>query len=270
MFMKTALENHNLWTCRLFSLSSMVKVRGQSSNSNTVKQTAENGQNISGDGDAAGVTLLVSGIMNSRLRNGLEFDKLYRKVVYKSRGLYALFQLFGASSIQVRLLFKGGLYAKSWVCKSRKSGLAHVKWKWNLTLWLFHNYFKCKQTLGMRKAVRFSPTSTTQGRFFSSCGFYRSAANVQFEFGGSAASIRVQLLIKCGFYTRRYGIQPAVIGLLWQVAYELIPADHEHFTLLTWPCMMARWHHWCNKHSLVPFFFAFFFRDFVGLEPSGT
>ena len=31
----------------------------------------------------------------------------------------------------VRLLFKYALYAKSWVCKTRKSGLAHVKWKWN-------------------------------------------------------------------------------------------------------------------------------------------
>ena len=55
----------------------------------------------------------------------------------------ANFQLFGAASIQVwllfqvRLLFEGGLYAKSWVCKTRKSGLAHVKWKWNLTWRLF-------------------------------------------------------------------------------------------------------------------------------------
>ena len=36
----------------------------------------------------------------------------YRKVVYKSRGLRAIFRLFGAASIQVRLLFEGGLYAK--------------------------------------------------------------------------------------------------------------------------------------------------------------
>ena len=42
---------------------------------------------------------------------------------------------------------------KSWVCKTHNSGLPHVKWRWNLTLRLFHNYFKCKQTYGMRKAV---------------------------------------------------------------------------------------------------------------------
>ena len=41
---------------------------------------------------------------------------------------------------------------------------------------------------------------------FSSCGFYSSAAYMQLEFGKSAASIRVRLLIKCSFYTRLYGI----------------------------------------------------------------
>ena len=38
---------------------------------------------------------------------------IYRKVVYKSRGLCAIFQLFGAASIQVRLLFEDTLHAKS-------------------------------------------------------------------------------------------------------------------------------------------------------------
>ena len=33
----------------------------------------------------------------------------YRKVVYKSRGLSAIFEVFGVDSIQVRLLFEGGL-----------------------------------------------------------------------------------------------------------------------------------------------------------------
>ena len=56
----------------------------------------------------------------------------------------------------------------------------------------------------MRKAVGFSSTSTTQAAF-SSCSFYKSAAYVQLEFGESAASIWVRLLIKCGFYTRLYG-----------------------------------------------------------------
>ena len=56
---------------------SMVKIRGQNSNWKMVKQTAKNGQNISGDDDVAGVTALVKGVKNSRLRNGLEFDRPY-------------------------------------------------------------------------------------------------------------------------------------------------------------------------------------------------
>ena len=53
----------------------MVEVRGQNSNRNTVKQTAENGQKILGDDDAAGIASLDPGVKNSRLRNGLEFDR---------------------------------------------------------------------------------------------------------------------------------------------------------------------------------------------------
>ena len=41
---------------------------------------------------------------------------------------------------------------------------------------------------------------------FSNSGFYLSVAHVQLEFGESAASNQVRLLIKCGFYTRLYGI----------------------------------------------------------------
>ena len=55
----------------------MVKVQGQTLNRNTVKQTAENAQKISGGGDAAGVTSLVPGVKNLRLRIGLEFDGAY-------------------------------------------------------------------------------------------------------------------------------------------------------------------------------------------------
>ena len=51
-----------------------------------------------------------------------------------------------------------------------------------------------------RKAVGFSPTSTTPGRFFRTAAFIRERLTyVQLEFGESAASIRVRLLIKCGF-----------------------------------------------------------------------
>ena len=35
----------------------------------------------------------------------------YHNVVYKSRLLYTVFQLLSVASIQVRLLFEGGLYA---------------------------------------------------------------------------------------------------------------------------------------------------------------
>ena len=99
----------------------MVKVRGQNSNWNTVKQTAKIAKKISGDENAAGITSLVPGVKNLRLWNGLEFDR-------------------------------------------------------------------------------------------------------------------------------------GVIGLLEQVAFEVIPADHEHFETLAWPCMKARWHHWRHKRSHMPFF----------------
>ena len=46
-----------------------MKVRGQNLNGSTVKQTVENGQNISGDDDAASITSPVpaAGNKNSRL-----------------------------------------------------------------------------------------------------------------------------------------------------------------------------------------------------------
>ena len=52
----------------------MVKVRGHNSNRNTVKQTAENGQNISCD-DTAGITPMVLDVKNPKLWNGREFDR---------------------------------------------------------------------------------------------------------------------------------------------------------------------------------------------------
>ena len=51
-----------------------MNVRGQNSNRNTVKQTVENGQKISGDKGTA-IIILVPGAKNSRLQNGLEFDR---------------------------------------------------------------------------------------------------------------------------------------------------------------------------------------------------
>ena len=80
------------------------------------------------------------------------------------------------------------------ICKvlslqNRKSSPEHVKWKWNLTLRLFHNYFKCKQTFGMQKAAGFSPTSTTLSRFFELW--------LLFESGWCATWVR---RILCGLY----------------------------------------------------------------------
>ena len=122
----------------------------------------------------------------------------YSKIVYKSRGLSAIFQLFGANSIQERFYSKAA-YAMFWVCKIRISGLAHVKMKEKLDMRLLENYFKFKQTFGIQveDLVQHRRHKTA---FF--CGFCSSAAYVQLEFGESATSIRVRLLIKCGFYTR--------------------------------------------------------------------
>ena len=76
---------------------------------------------------------------------------------------------------------------------TRKSGLAHVKWKWNLTLWWFQIYFKCKLTFCSRKVAGFSPTSTTQGRFF------RAAASIRLRFMCNLSSEKVRLLFECSF-----------------------------------------------------------------------
>ena len=124
----------------------------------------------------------------------------YHKAVYKSHGLCAIFQLFGAASIRVRLLFEVGWYAKSRVFKTHKSSLAHVKWEWNLALRLFQNYFNCKQTVGMRKAVGFRPTSTTPGPFFElrllfECGLSATWVRRKWGFYSSAASNQVRLLL---------------------------------------------------------------------------
>ena len=51
----------------------------------------------------------------------------------------------------------------------------------------------------------------------------------------------------------RSWIRPSVIGSERQIIY-VFPADHEHFELLAWPCMIARWHHWRHKRSHVSFF----------------
>ena len=109
------------------------------------------------------------------------------KVVDKSCGLCAIFKLFGAAAIQVRLLIESGLQcfesAKPmkavWhdvTCRSTlKAKLDTV----NVTK-LFQNV---SRQFGMQKTVEFSPTWATLGHHF------QAAAYVQVEFGESVASI---------------------------------------------------------------------------------
>ena len=47
----------------------MMKVRGLNLNRNTVKESAKNAQNNSGDEDVAGIMSLVPGVKSLRLRN---------------------------------------------------------------------------------------------------------------------------------------------------------------------------------------------------------
>ena len=62
---------------------------------------------------------------------------------------------------------------------------------------------KKKKALGMRKAVGFSPTSTTLGRFLLSCGpLFECALCASWVRKKCSFCIRVRLLIKCGFYAR--------------------------------------------------------------------
>ena len=112
------------------------------------------------------------------------------------------FSSFGAASIRVRLLFEGGWYAKSRVFKSHKSSLAHVKWKWNLALRLFQNYFNCKQTVGMRRRWDFVLHRQHQVPFFE--------LRLLFECGLSATWVRR----KCGFYSSAASNQVRLLYML--------------------------------------------------------
>ena len=119
----------------------------------------------------------------------------YHKVVYKSRRVCAIFQLFGAASIQVWLFFEGGFYAMFWVCKTGKSGPEHEKWKCNLTLRVLQNYSKREQTFWQaKKMVGFSSTSTTWPTFHElwllfKCGLSATGARRKYGFLSSATFI---------------------------------------------------------------------------------
>ena len=106
-------------------------------------------------------------------------------------------QLFGAASIQVRLLFEGGLYAMFQSAKPVKA-VWHavtrtVKAKLDFVYVKKKVFENVNKHFGILKAVKFSPTWTIAPPF-SSRGFYWSAASVQLEFGESAASV-----FECGF-----------------------------------------------------------------------
>ena len=62
----------------------------------------------------------------------------------------------------------------------------------------------------MRKAVEFSPTSATPGRFF------RAVASIRVRLMCNLSLKKMRLLFECGFYTRLYGIQSLLAaGAVW-------------------------------------------------------
>ena len=60
---------------RFFSVEFDGESPRSNSNRNTVKRTAENGQKILEDEDAAGIMSLVPGVKNLRPQNGLELNR---------------------------------------------------------------------------------------------------------------------------------------------------------------------------------------------------
>ena len=69
---------------------------------------------------------------------------------------------------------------------------------------------------------------------------------------------RSQCYVTTGARRRGCGMILHLTGynrLLRQVAFELIPADHEHLKTLVWSCMTASWHYWRQKRSHVPLAF---------------
>ena len=115
-------------------------------------------------------------------------DQKYRKVVYESRGICAIFQLFSAASIQVRLFSKAAYVQFSVWHMQNESETWHCE--------CYKHISNVNKHSGKRKTVGFSPTSTTIGRFFElrllfecgscatwvwrKCGFYSNAASVAF------------------------------------------------------------------------------------------
>ena len=110
----------------------------------------------------------------------------------------------------VRLLFKCGFYLRAAYMQSPESSKSEkrsgtCKMKVKLDIAIAPNLFQRSTNSWHAKSSGISSYTDNTRPLFPSCGFYSSAAYVQLKFRESAASIRVRLLIKCGFYTRLYG-----------------------------------------------------------------
>ena len=129
-----------------------------------------------------------------RQRNGTVFFE-FRQVVYKGRSLSANFQIFFATSIQVRL-FSSAYMQCSESVKPAKSRLAHVRWKrktcncyklvLNVNQPAFEKQFACDKQ-------RNYSCMHNNGLLFSNDDPYLNAAYVPLEFGESAACIWMRL-----------------------------------------------------------------------------
>ena len=121
----------------------------------------------------------------------------YRKFVYKSR-LCAIFHLFGAASLQVQLLLRPA-YGN---VLSLQNPFNSLEWKMKvkLTLQILQFFSEANKHFSMRKVARFSPPSMTLS------GLLRAVANIRARLVCNLSLEKVHLLIKCGFYTRLYGI----------------------------------------------------------------
>ena len=126
----------------------------------------------------------------------------HHKVVYKSRGLCTIFQVFGAASIRGRPICN----VLSLQNPRKQSGTTHStvgNRKRNLNFVHVTKLFpSVNKHFGMQKRGKTKPYMDDIGPPFSSCGFYLSAAFVQLEFGESAASIQVQLLYRTSQYLK--------------------------------------------------------------------
>ena len=139
-----------------------------------------------------------------------------RKVVYKSRGLCAMFNYFGCGLYWSAALIWGWptfnllglqkLWKRFGTCRSSV----------NVTK-LFQNV--CED-FSMWKTVRFSSSHAVKdiGPSCSSRGFYSSEAYMHLEFGESAASNQLE----CVIYTRLYGISRVLRPCWWLWYFELL------------------------------------------------